>query len=81
MRCEEQVDCMHQAIFQVQREYERTRWESVAQRMEELGASRKFTGAACEKKFRAKAKGKKEGPSDVPTGDSKEVVADGDLLQ
>lgn len=56
---------MHQAIFQVDQEYERTRWDNVAERMVKLGASRKFTGAACEKKFRAKAESKKKNPSDI----------------
>lgn len=67
---------MHQAIFQVDREYERTRWDCVAQRMAELGSSRKFTGAACEKKFRVKAKNRKD---DVPAGDS--TTAGGEPLQ
>lgn len=52
---------MHQAIFKVELEYERTKWDSVAEMMVGLGASRRFTGAACEKKFKAKVESKKEG--------------------
>lgn len=55
-----QVDFMHQAIFQVELEYERAKWDNIAERMLRLGASRKFTGAACEKKFKVKVKSKKE---------------------
>lgn len=51
---------MHQAIFQVEQEYEKTKWDNVAEKMVELGSSRKFTGAACEKKFRAKTESKKK---------------------
>lgn len=59
---------MHQAIFEVEKEHERTKWDNVAERMVKLGASRKFTGASCEKKFRAKAESvqkkiSSEGPS------------------
>lgn len=58
---------MYQAIFQVELEYKRAKWDNIAERMLRLGASRKFTGAACEKKF-VKVKSRKEGPSDI-TGD------------
>lgn len=52
---------MHEAVFQVQREYDKSRWECIAERMAQMGASRRFTGAACEKRFfRMKAKGRKE---------------------
>lgn len=60
-----QVDFMHQAIFQVEIEYERAKWDNIAERMLRLGASRRFTGAACEKKFRVKAKSRKEDPNDT----------------
>lgn len=56
---------MHQAIFQVELEYERAKWDNIAERMLRLGASRRFTGAACEKKFRVKAKSRKEDPNDT----------------
>lgn len=46
---------MRQAIFEAEKEFERTKWDKVAERMVGLGASRKFQGAACEKKFKAKA--------------------------
>lgn len=46
-----QVDIMHQALFRVQREHEKSKWDRVAQGMAALGASRRFTGASCEKRF------------------------------
>lgn len=71
---------MHQAIFEAEKEFERTKWDKVAERMVGLGASRKFQGAACEKKFKAKAMEiKKKGAAEEVAGVSEEPAAPADV--
>ncbi|KAL7273794.1 hypothetical protein RUND412_003320 [Rhizina undulata] len=51
---EDEVDCLYQAIHEVESEYARTKWESVARKMLDLGSTRNFTGMQCEKKWKSK---------------------------